>query len=196
MDGAKRTVILVEVGKRTLEHASHQFRTQIAIDGMGTLLEDAVDQRVVVVTGRKQGGYRLGRMLKIVVHRDNPLAASMRDAADGGRVLAEIPAKAQSTHARVLCGDRADHAPGFGLAAVVDQDHFMIESCRLHDLIESATKFGQGGAATIDRHHNGYVHGGVSIGPECGGLVHSVVVYVLLARVGETSPMSWHRSTA
>ena len=69
------------------------------------------------------------------------ITAGVSDAANGGGVLAKIPAKAQSAYSRVPCSDRTDHPPGTGLPPVIYQNHLMIEPSRLQGLIESAAQF-------------------------------------------------------
>ena len=71
--------------------------------------------------GVEQGPDRLGVVLAVLVHRDDPLAPGRGDAGEGRRVLAEVAAQPDRAHPVVGAGQGADGVVGRVGAAVVDE---------------------------------------------------------------------------
>ena len=70
----------------------------------------------------EQGADRLGVVLAVLVHGDDPLAAGRGDAGQGRRVLAEVAAQPDRAHPVVGRGEGADGVVGGVGAAVVHED--------------------------------------------------------------------------
>ena len=118
---------------------------------MSAFLKDTIDQRVVFVSSSEQGGNRFRWVLEVIIHRDDPFPTRRRDAANSRRVLAKVAAQAQATHLWMPSGNLAYGAPRFGLAAIVDQDDFVVEPSLAHGCVQSTAQLGQGGAAAVNR---------------------------------------------
>ena len=125
--------------------------------------EQSVDQRVFLAARGKQGRNRFGRMFEIVVEGDDPVAARMLDAADRRRMLAEVATQAQADDMTIRARQLADDRPGFGLAAIVDENEFVAEFCLGHAFRQALAQFGECRGAAIDGNDDGDLESGFSV---------------------------------
>ncbi|GHH64168.1 hypothetical protein GCM10017673_06360 [Streptosporangium violaceochromogenes] len=121
------------------------------------VVRDAVHQvQAVALQGGQQQGDLLGRVLEVVVHRDDHLEPRLPDAGDQGVVLAVVARQVDRADALDAAGQLQGRLPGVVRAPVHHEDHLVGDRQAAKDVRQPGHQRREGprGAVTRNDHRH------------------------------------------